>query len=251
MQIVIIEDEIKTAKALARLINIVEKDAEIIATLQSVQSAISYFLLHKAPDIVFMDIQLSDGLCFDIFEEVKIECPIVFCTAYEEYALQGFNANGIDYILKPFTLETLKNTFKKIRLFSNHFQEGSIPSDVTQKLLPVKDKKSFLVFQRNKYQAIPTEKIAYFFIKNELPALFTFSGETYFLQQSLKDIYSLLSPQQFYRITRKYLVNFDAIKEVEHFFSRKLLVHLKVHVAESLLINKNNTTAFLEWMDQR
>lgn len=249
MKIILIEDEIKTAKALAKLISAVMPKAEIVTTLQSVTAAIAWFVKYPMPDLVFMDVQLSDGLCFDIFEDIEITCPVVFCTAYDEYAVKGFKANGIDYILKPFSEETLKKTFEKINNFENYFHQKTSPSNGIQQALATGGKANFLVFKNNKYTVIPTKRIAYFFIKNELPALFTFEGETFFINQSLEALATQLPEGKFYRVTRQHLLNFDAIGEIEPYFSRKLYVHLKVPAADNIIINKNNTTAFLTWMD--
>lgn len=249
MKIVIVEDEIKTANALAKVISSIVPEAEIVATLQSVIAARAWFAKYPMPDLTFMDVQLSDGLCFDIFEKVEITCPVVFCTAYDEYAIKGFKANGIDYILKPFSEETIKRTFQKIKNLENYFQQETSSSNDIQRAIPTGGKTSFLVFKNNRYTVIPIQKIAYFFIKNELPALFTFTGETFFINQSLDAIASQLPSGSFYRITRQYLINFEAIGEIEQWFSRKLFIHLKVPVADKIIINKNNTTAFLQWMD--
>lgn len=250
MKIVIIEDEIKTAKALARLITQVTPEAEILASLQSVKGAIDYFSSHEAPDLIFMDVQLADGLCFDIFKEVTIKSPVIFCTAYDEYAIEGFKANGIDYILKPFTEETLITAFEKVKNIRNFFQGGQ-PVEKLLQPLTTGGKKSFLVFKDNKYTVISIENIAFFYIKNELPLMYTFDEKEYFINQSLDTVYNLLPPGQFFRVTRQYLINFDAVKEVEHYFARKLLVHLKVKTPEEIIVGKSKTTEFLTWLDNR
>lgn len=237
MQIVIIEDEVKTAKALAAMIRIISPDATIVATLQSVKSAVAWFSSHDQPELIFMDIQLADGICFDIFKETAIHAPVVFCTAYDEFALESFRANGVDYILKPFTQDTLAAAFHKVRQLKKFFSA------------PVAGKSSFLVFTDNRYTAIPIDNIAYFYIRLEMPAICTFDGKEYFVQQSLDHISTVVPPGQFYRINRQYLVNFNAVKDVEHHYARKLLVHLKVPAPDQIILNKNNTTAFLKWLN--
>lgn len=238
MQIVIIEDEVKTAKALASMIRLLSPDADIVATLQSVKSAVAWFATHDQPALIFMDIQLADGICFDIFKETAISAPVIFCTAYDEYALESFRANGIDYILKPFTQDTLAAAFHKVRQLKKVFSA------------PVAGKSSFLVFADNRYTAIPINDIAYFYIKVEMPAICTFDGREYFVQQSLDHIGTVVPAGQFYRINRQYLINFDAVKEVEHYYARKLLIHLKVATPDQIILNKNNTSAFLKWMSE-
>jgi DNA-binding LytR/AlgR family response regulator len=237
MEIVIIEDEVKTARALAAMIQQISPGAIIKATLQSVKSAVAWFTTHEQPALIFMDIQLADGSCFDIFKETEIRAPVIFCTAYDEFALESFRANGVDYILKPFTQEKLAAAFHKVQQLKQFFSA------------PVAGKTSFLVYRNNKYTAIPIDNIAYFYIKLEMPAIHTFDGKEYFVQQSLDHISTLVPPGQFYRINRQYLVNFKAVKEVEHYYDRKLLVHLTAPTQDQIILNKNNTTAFMQWLD--
>jgi DNA-binding LytR/AlgR family response regulator len=237
MQIVIIEDEVKTAKALAAMIRLLSPDADIVATLQSVKSAVAWFATHDQPELIFMDIQLADGICFDIFKETAIRAPVIFCTAYDEFALESFRANGVDYILKPFTQDTLAASLHKVRQLKQFFS------------VPVAGKSSFLVFTDNRYTSIPIDHIAYFYIRQDMPAISTFDGKNYFVQQSLDHISTVVPPGQFYRVNRQYLVNFDAVQEVEHYYARKLLIHLKVPVPDQLILNKNNTTAFMKWLN--
>lgn len=239
MKIVIVEDEVKAARSLELMIRSIAPESEIVASLQSVQSSIDYFSNNESPALIFMDIQLADGLCFEIFRETVIQAPVIFCTAYDEYAIESFKANGIDYILKPFTEEKLRAALNKVHSFKTFFQ------------MEYGGKKSFLVFKNNRYATVAVEDIAYFHIKNEIPAIHTFSGEVYFINQSLDLVGTMLAPGQFYRVTRQYLINFSAVSEVEHHFARKLLIHLKVKTPDQIIINKNNTTAFLNWLDNR
>ncbi|ANI89275.1 DNA-binding response regulator [Arachidicoccus ginsenosidimutans] len=251
MRVLIIEDEIKTAKALSRIIGILEPDAQVIDCLQTVQSAIDFFNTNANVDVAFMDVQLADGLSFDIFKEVKISCPVIFCTAYDEYAIDGFKANGIDYILKPFTEESIKGALEKFRSLQNFFQSNQNKAQQIIQSFGNSGKQNFLVFHRNKYIAIALEKIAYFHIKNDVTLIHTFDDDEYVINQSLDAISEQLPQGKFYRLNRQYLISFEAIKEVEPFFSRKLLVHLKVRTEDELLINKNKTTEFLNWLDNR
>lgn len=249
MKILVIEDEIKTAKALARLIATLEPESEIVASLQTVKAAIDYLSSEPAPELIFMDVQLADGSCFDIFKEVTVTAPVIFCTAYDEYAIAAFKANGIDYILKPFTEETLAAAFRKVAILKSSF--GTADERPLYPLAAQNGKKSFLVFKDNKYTVIAVEQIAFFYIKGDLPAMVTFEGTEYIISQPLDTISNQLSPGQFYRINRQYLINFDAVHEVEHYFARKLLVHLKTPTPEKIIIGKNKATEFLQWLDNR
>jgi two-component system response regulator LytT len=253
MKIIIIEDEIKAAKSLANLISQIRHEAKIIASLQSIESAVSYLSQNEEPDLLFMDIQLSDGMCFEIFKAVTIKCPVIFCTAYGEYAMDAIKANGIDYILKPFSKEELQRAFEKVDNFKNFFQQNSSPDlEALIKRMGVEDgKKSFLVFTNNKYLTVPTDQIAFIYIKHDTATIVTFQKQAYAITQSLDQVQSQLATRQFYRLNRQYLVNFNAIKEVEHYYGRKLLIKLVVPSPDDLLLGKEKTTAFLQWLENR
>ncbi len=253
MNILIIEDEIKAAASLATMITKIRPEAQIVSKLQSVSSSIKYLSENEQPDLIFMDIQLSDGLCFNIFKAVKISCPVVFCTAFEDYTLDAFKANGVDYVLKPFSRDDIVNAFKKVDELKNFFQQHTLPqlNDLLAKVAPPAGKKNFLVFRNNKYVNISTDAIAFFYIKHEATLIKTFEQEEYMINQSLDQIHAMLSPEQFFRLNRQYLVNFKAIKDVEHYFARKMLVNLVIPSPEKLLVNKEKVQIFLSWLENR
>jgi two-component system response regulator LytT len=253
MKVIIIEDEIKAAKSLANLIKDIRPSAVIEAQIQSIDGAVDYFSDHDQPDLIFMDIQLSDGLCFEIFKLVKIECPVIFCTAFGEYSMEAIKANGIDYLLKPFSKEDLLQAFQKVDNLKNFFQQNPLPDlDLLLKRVGNDEgKKSFLVYKHNKYTTVQTDQIAFIYIRNDSSSIMTFQEQEYAIVQSLDQVQSLLSPKQFYRLNRQYLVNFSAIKEVEHYFARKLFVKLTIPSPDKLLIGKEKTTAFLSWLENR
>ncbi|WP_426670144.1 LytR/AlgR family response regulator transcription factor [Mucilaginibacter sp. McL0603] len=255
MNILIIEDEVKIARALAQLIVNVQPEAKIVASKQSISGAVLYLTTNNRPDLIFMDIQLADGLCFEIFKEVKIVSPVVFCTAYDDYAIEAFKSNGIDYILKPFSKETILKTFEKVNKFQSFFQNPkndllNIEALLNRISVPV-EKKSFLVFKNNRYITIASENIAFFYIRNEIPTIVTFDEKEYGITQSLDEVRNLVSDKQFFRLNRQYLINFAAVKEVEHYFSRKLLVKLVIPTSEQLIVGKDKATIFLGWLEKR
>jgi two-component system, LytTR family, response regulator LytT len=254
MNILIIEDEIKAARSLENLILHLQPGSRILAKIQSVEGAIDYLSNNPSPELIFMDIQLSDGISFDIFKAVKIVCPVIFCTAFGEYAMEAIKENGIDYLLKPFSEDDLKNAFEKVHNFKNIFQKASA-NDLNNIISRIGDqerkKTSFLVFKNNKYLTVKTDDIAYIYINYTSPSLVTFKGEQYDMNQSLDHLGSILSDKQFFRINRQYLINFSAVKEVEHYFGRKLFVKLTVPTEEKLLIGKDKTAMFLNWLEDR
>lgn len=255
MTIIVIEDEVKTAKALGQLILSIRPDVQILSYIQSIDGAVSYLSENEQPDLIFMDIQLADGLSFEIFKNVEVVSPVIFCTAFDDYAIEAFKSNGIDYVLKPFSKESIEQAMKKAGELKNFFQRNNkqMPDFdlLLAKSVENKGKSSFLVFKNNKYQTVLTENIAYFFIKNETPTIMTFDKNEYQLTQSLDEVSKLLAPIQFFRMNRQYLVNFSAIREAEHYFSRKLLIKLTVPTEEKLLVGKEKSTAFLNWLENR
>ncbi|NLR68707.1 response regulator transcription factor [Chitinophaga varians] len=253
MNAIIIEDEIKAARSLENLIVKLRPSIQVLAKLQSVEAAIDWLSHHDMPGLIFMDIQLSDGLSFDIFKSVTITCPVIFCTAYGEYALDAIKANGVDYLLKPFSEDDLSKALEKVDNFRNFFQQhsGGNLEDLIRKISVDEGKKSFLVFKNNKYLTVQTDQIAYIYIKYTSPSIVTFKGEEYTITQSLDQVQQQLSAKQFYRLNRQYLINFTAIREVEHYFARKLLVNLHVNTPEKLLIGKEKTAVFLRWLEER
>lgn len=253
MNILIIEDELKAAKSLVGLIAKIRPEAKIAGQLQSVESSVDYLSKNEAPDLIFMDIQLSDGLSFEIFKSVTVRCPVVFCTAFGEYSMDAIKANGVDYLLKPFSKEDLQQAFEKVENFKNFFQQNT-PGELDvllKKITSSEGKNSFLVFKNNKYTTVQTENIAFFYIRNESATIMTFQQQEYTLQQSMDQLQGLVSDKQFFRLNRQYLINFSAVKEVEHYFDRKLFVRLTIPTEEKLLIRKEKTTAFLEWLENR
>lgn len=255
MNIIIIEDEVKTAKALGQLILSIKPETKILSYIQSVEGAVDYLTNNDQPDLIFMDIHLADGLSFEIFKSVDVIAPVIFCTAFDNYAIEAFKSNGIDYVLKPFSKENIEQAINKATELENFFQRNktSLP-DFEQLLSKVgmqAGKSSFLVFKNGKYLTIQTENIACFFIKNETPTIMTFDKAEFQITQSIDEVHKLLSPNQFFRINRQYLVNFSAVKEVEHYFARKLILKLTVPTEEKLLVGKEKSTSFLNWLENR
>lgn len=254
MNIIIIEDEFRAAKSLQNLISELKPEAKIIGVYDSIEMSIEALKDSKA-DLIFMDIHLSDGLSFEIFKQVEITCPVVFCTAFDQYMLDAFKSKGVDYVLKPFSREDIAEAFRKVDELKKFFQKTelldleALIQKITQPQTPAKS--SFLVFKNQKYTTIPTENIAYFFIHNEITHLMTFDKQQFQLTQTLGQIAEQVSTKQFFRVNRQYIINFSAIKEMEHYFQRKILVKLTVETPEQLLINKEKSHSFFTWLEDR
>lgn len=255
MNIIIIEDEFRAAKSLQNLVLELKPEARILGVYDSVEMSVEELSKGNKPDLIFMDIHLSDGLSFEIFKQIEITCPVIFCTAFDQYMLDAFKSKGVDYILKPFSREDIAEALRKVDELKQFFQKNELPEleallqKITQPQNPAKS--SFLVFKNQKYTTIPTENIAYFFIHNEITHLMTFDKQQFQLTQTLGQIAEQVSQKQFFRINRQYIINFSAIKEMEHYFQRKILVKLTVETPEQLLINKEKSHSFFTWLENR
>jgi two-component system, LytTR family, response regulator LytT len=253
MKIVIIEDEKLLAKDLARTITANEPNAEIISIIQSVADGIDFFQLNKNIDLIFSDIQLGDGLSFDIFEKVNNTIPIIFCTAFNQYALDAFNNVGIDYVLKPFSNTTIKKALEKYNIIKQKFTTNI---DYTTLLLNLKSQltttkiPAVLIHQGDKIIPIDGEQIALFFIENTAVYAFTFDKKKHLVAKTL-DILETVYYPYFFRTNRQFLINRKAIKEASQFFNRKLLVILSLPFTEQITVGKEKTTAFLDWLSNQ
>lgn len=255
MKILIIEDEIKTARSLARMIQTSDPDASVIDILQSVSSSIIWFSQNDNPDLIFMDIQLADGLSFEIFKKVNINAPVVFCTAFNDYAIQAFKSNGVDYILKPFNISDIESALEKVKNLKNYFQKNVLPTAEISKILmafPLETaKKSFLVYNQNSYINIATSVIIYFYKGLNGINMVTEDKKRYAMNESLDEIHRLVGKQSFYRINRQYLVAFKSITEVQHYFNRRLILKLVVETDEKLTVGREKANEFLDWLGNR
>jgi two-component system response regulator LytT len=250
MKILIIEDETLTAEDLAQTIQEVNGQAEILATLASVKEAKAWFKKHEQPDLVFSDIQLGDGSSFEIFKSLPLGLPVIFCTAYDEYALSAFKANGIDYILKPFSHATIAAALAKYMELKNNFSssppsyETLVPLFESQRVLK---QGSVLVYQKDKILPIRISEIALFYIAHEITYLITFDQKSYSIGKTLEEL-EKITGQEYYRANRQYLVNRKAVKEASQNFSRKLSLNLSIAFPETITISKEKTTDFLGWL---
>jgi two-component system response regulator LytT len=251
MNIVIIEDEGVVADELELNIKQLIGDPVDIVQLRSVKQAIAYLKKAEAPDLIFSDIQLGDGLSFEIFVEIPVSVPVIFCTAYDEFALDAFKANGIDYILKPFTRQTLDSALEKYRQLKKIFSADQTPQyDALMQLLANREQQtaaSVLVYHQDKIIPVKLQDIAMFYLENEVTHLLTFSGKNYYPNKNLDEL-ERLSGNYFFRANRQFLVCRKAIIDVSSFFSRKLSLNLNVPFSEKVIVSKGKAAQFLNWL---
>jgi len=252
MRIVIIEDEELMAEDLADTILKVVPNATILTILDSVDSAISWFLKNKQPDLIFSDIQLGDGLSFEIFKTIPDHAPVIFCTAFDEYALKAFDANGIDYLLKPFDEKAIKESYQKYIRLKDKLSGNVANLDQIMNLFESKmkqSKSSVLVYKQDKILPIRFEDVAVFYIENETTHLLTLDNKRYTVNQTIEKL-EVGTPDTFFRVNRQILVNRKAIKEATQYFARKLSLHLTIPYEETITVSKNRVSDFLNWLSE-
>ena len=256
MTILIIEDEIQIALDLKESIQLIRPDYDIAAILDSVEAALTWFERHPSPDLIFSDIQLGDGLAFEIYQQVEITCPVIFCTAYDEYAIEAFNNNGIDYLLKPVTTENLKKSIAKMELFS---KSGATETNIRHLLQAFKEmdlknkefKVTYLVHYRDKLIPVNISDILLFTIREDGVQLYTSDNKNYHLNQALDKIETNTDPHLFYRANRQHLLAFSSIVEIQLTSDRKLLINHSVKGIEPILVSKAKASDFLRWLENR
>lgn len=251
MNIVIIEDEEIVAEELESNIRVLVEGPVNITQLRSVKESIAYFKANEAPDLIFSDIQLGDGLSFEIFVAELVAVPVIFCTAYDEYALKAFKVNGIDYILKPFTIETLELALQRYSRLRDIFSTDQTPQyDALIQMLANRETQtaaSVLVYHQDKIIPVKLQDIALFYLENEVTHLVTFSGQHYYPNKNLDEL-ERLSGTNFFRANRQFLVCRNVVTDVSSFFSRKLLLNLSIPFSEKVIVSKGKASQFLSWL---
>ena len=251
MNIIIIEDERLTAEDLKDLILQCEPQAKITAILGSVQESIDYFNSREMPDLIFSDIQLGDGLSFEIFQKLDIKAPIIFCTAFDEYAIEAFKTSGIHYILKPFDEKDIREALAKYNKLKDSFNPaGNTLNNILQLFQHKTQPKaaSVLVHYRDQIIPIKLEDIAVFYIKNEVTMLYTFDKKTFTINKTLDEIQQNAG-ENFYRANRQFIINRNAVQNASQYFSRKVSITLNIPFEETITISKEKITHFLEWLE--
>ena len=250
MKAVIVEDEIVAAQNLQRLIAQVSDDVEIIAVLQSIEESVEWFSANPNLDVVFMDIHLSDGSSFSIFEKVKIQAPVIFTTAYDEYALKAFEVNSIDYLLKPINIKNLERAIEKFsRLGGTKPDNEDVIADMLSMFQKEKTvyKSNFLIPHKDKFIPLSVSDIAYIYSENRIAKIVTLDNRTFHENSSLDEMQRQIDPSGFFRANRQFIISHRAIKEIAVWFDSKLSVNLVVDVPEKIIVSRTRVTEFKDW----
>ncbi len=252
MNILIIEDETPTALQLQRALLKTDPGIRVLGIEDSIETAVEWLRAHAAPDLIFMDIQLADGQSFEIFDEVNITSPVVFCTAFDEHALRAFQANGIEYILKPFDEAAIARALGKARSLES-FYHKTVAATAGQLLKPADGqfKTSFLVSQRDKMVPVAVRDISFFYIEDEVVFLQTTEGRRHMVNHSLDELERMVSPAQFFRANRQVIINFEEITAIESYFARKTLVKTRSPLKFQVVVSKEKSSEFVRWVENR
>ena len=245
----IIEDEQPAAHKLIRLLEEINPDIEIIDVLKSVEDSINWFLHNLEPDLIFMDVQLEDGICFEIFEKKPIHTPIIFTTAYDEYPLRAFKLNSIDYLLKPIDLDELKNAITKFNIHYKQADYAKFESIMNQ--LQPGTKERFLIKIGEHYKSVQTSMINCFYIKERCNFIHVDKGKNYPIDYSLDKIEQLIDSKSFYRINRNFIINYSAIHDIIAYSSNRLKIILEDWTEkENVIVSRERVSDFKKWMDR-
>jgi two-component system, LytTR family, response regulator LytT len=252
MTVLLLEDETLAAERLQNLLLEVEPEAKIIAQLKSVEVAVEWLQSNTHPDLILSDIRLLDGLCFEIFETVKVEKPVIFTTAFDQYAIKAFEVNSVDYLLKPVQGEKLRAALEKVKSRAEKKSPATDYRELVTLLQAGKPtyKSRFMVRLGQKIVAVPVEKIAYFFSENKLTFLVTQDQKRYPLDQPLDELVDLLDPRIFFRVNRQFIVTFQSIAEIHPYFKGRIKLNLNPASTEEVVISSERTPEFKKWIDQ-
>lgn len=247
-KVLIIEDEARAASHLERLLAKVAPEMEVVARLESVRDAVAYFAGNPELGLIFSDIQLADGLSFEIFQQVKVNCPIIFTTAWDHYAIEAFNTNGIDYLLKPIEEERLLKAIEKARQFTpGPLLEKILAMSVTK---PTQSYKSrFLVKVGEKIKSIPVEEITAFYSLEKATYLFTHDKRSYAIDFALDHLETIVNPERYFRINRKFMLSLETCSNITAWSNSRLKLKIDGLEDQEIIVARERVQEFKEWLD--
>ena len=249
MKVVIVEDEYAAAQSFKRLLNSIDRQIEIITVLQNVDESIEWFSTNAMPDVVFMDIHLADGDSFSIFKSVEIRCPIIFTTAYDQYALKAFEVNSIDYLLKPISKKSLETALTKLKNFLPENNNTEVITELMKSLSQINKsyRKSFLIPFKDKLIPVLSDNIAYVYSQNKKSVITCFNKEEYVFDSSLDEFTKQLDPDHFIRANRQFIVSHRAVTDITIWFDGKLSLNISIPIPEKIIVSRARATDFKKW----
>jgi len=253
MKVVIVEDEPQAAQRLENLLRLVDSKIEVLIILDSVKKSTAWLKSNPEPDLIFMDIQLADGLSFEIFEQTEVVCSVIFTTAFDEYALKAFKVNSIDYLLKPFDKEELQRSIAKYnRLTSTKTDSSGMMESISyaMQMLTKKYKQRFVLKVGEHLKSVEVSEILFFFSLEKTTFCQTKEGRKHILDFTLDQLEGLLDPQRFFRINRKYIVAVDSLQDMVSYANSRLRLILKTSDDNDVIVSRERVQEFKEWLDR-
>lgn len=249
MKIAIVEDEPLAREMLAGCIRQCEPRAEVVAMLEGVADTVAWLAANGQPELLFVDIQLGDGTSFDIFRKARLDCPVVFTTAYDDHVLEAFQANGIDYLLKPIRREMVAAALEKYERLKGHFRSdhAALARALTK---PTGPRERFLVRKGSEFVSVRTAEVAYFFSEHKLVFLVTREGKRHILDKTLSDVESELEPARFFRVNRNFLASIDAVARCSPLGKGRLLVQLQPASGAEVTVSQERAAEFKRWLGE-
>lgn len=258
MKILLIEDEALTARKLQRLLSGVKPEAEVVGVTGSIEESVVWLQTHASPDLILMDIELSDGQSFDIFQRVSVACPVIFTTAYDEYAIKAFKVNSIDYLLKPVREDDLRKALDKLHDLKQILTGSPDALQATvNKLLeqlapppPVHYRDRFMIKQGQRLFFVGIEQVAYFFTRQKISFIKTYEGHEWMIDYTLDEIDKMVDHRRFFRLNRQIIAALPAVEKVHLYFNHKLKVHLKPPFNDEILVSREKAKDFKVWLGE-
>lgn len=252
MRALIIEDEKLAADHLHKLVNKVDPSIEVIARFDTVKKSVAWLNQNPHPDLAFFDIQLADGLSFEIFEQAEVHFPVIFTTAFNEYAIKAFKVNSVDYLLKPIDFEELKTAVDKFKRSFPQLQSHQYREVVSNMMTMLTDnyKQRFIIKVGEHIKSVPVSNILYFYSMEKATFLHTDDDHNYVIDYSLEQLESLLDPELFFKINRKYIITINAITDIISYSNSRLKTELKHNTDMDAIVAREKVGKFKEWLDR-
>lgn len=260
MKVLIVEDEKHNASKLKRKLQLVDRDIEVLDVTETIEETVIWLKDHQEPDLIFLDIELSDGQSFEIFKRIRVDCPIIFTTAYDEYALKAFELNSIDYLLKPIKEEELSKALAKLNNLKKSLGRDAQSHGASfEKLLedlkssiavhqPKRDR--FLSKMGQRLVSVDLKDIAYFFSRNKISHIRTKDGKDYVLDYTMDDIQQMLDSARFFRLNRQVIASIESIDKTNFYFNNKLKISLIPVFEEEVLVSRERAAEYKKWMGE-
>ena len=257
MKILIVEDEDLAVKKLKKTLQSVDGSATVVGEADSIQSTVSWLENNPSPDLILMDIELADGQSFEIFNHVKVKSPVIFITSYDEYALNAFKVNSVDYLLKPVQKEDLSAALEKFRqmkkMYTTETENSPISIDalvkeLQQKLQTKEYRKRFLVKHGQKLVSVEVDEIAYFFSDGRLNFFKTFDNRKFVVDYTMDELNDMLDPDKYFRTSRSFYISVASVSQIHDYFGNRLILNLKPETDKEAIVSREKVTDFKTWL---